>query len=64
MRFAIKPALLLFVIALPSALNANSFEEILKKAAMKNGVLPVERLYYNPDVALVEVGKTLSLIHI
>ncbi len=58
MRFAIRPILLLFVISLPSTLNANSFEEILKKAALENGVLPVDGLYHNPDATLVEVGKT------
>ena len=58
MKFAIRPILLLFVISLPSTLNANSFEEILKKAALENGVLPAERLYHNPDEKLIEPGKT------
>ena len=57
MKFAIKPALLFFIISLPSALNANSFEEILKKAALENGALPVEELYHNPDPALTRIGK-------
>ena len=58
MKFAIRPILLLFVISLPATLNANSFEEILKKAALENGVLPAERLYHNPDERLIELGRT------
>ncbi len=59
MKFAINKLFLpLFILLLPSTLNANSFEEILKKAALENGILPAERLYHNPDETLVELGKT------
>ena len=57
MKFDIKFLALFFLLFLPSITEANSFQNILRKTAIDNGVIPAEKLFDNRDKDLAEIGK-------
>ena len=57
MRFVIRFLVLLLLLSLPSISEANSFQNILRKTALDNGVVPAEQLFDNRDKSLAEIGK-------
>ena len=57
MRFVIRFLVLLLLISLPSITESNSFQNILRKTALDNGVVPAEQLFDNRDKSLAEIGR-------
>jgi cytochrome c peroxidase len=49
--------LVLLLLSSPSTLEANAFQNILRKTAIDNGVIPAEKLFDNRDKDLAEIGK-------
>ena len=57
MKSAIKFLALFLLLSLPSIAETNSFQNILRKTAIDNGVIPAEQLFDNRDRDLAEIGK-------
>jgi cytochrome c peroxidase len=57
MRFVIKFLVFLILLFIPPNLEANSFQNILRKTALDNGILPAKQLFDNRDKSLAEIGK-------
>jgi cytochrome c peroxidase len=57
MKSAIKFLTLFLLLSLPSIAETNSFQNILRKTAIDNGVVPSEQLFDNRDKDLAEIGK-------
>jgi cytochrome c peroxidase len=57
MKSAIKFLTLFLLLSLPSIAETNSFQNILRKTAIDNGVVPAEQLFDDRDKDLAEIGK-------
>ena len=58
MKSVIKLLSLFLLVLLPSIAETNSFQNILRKTAIDNGVIPADQLFDNRDKGLAEVGMT------
>jgi cytochrome c peroxidase len=59
MKFFIKFLALLILLFIPPNIEANSFQNILRKTALDNGIVPAEQLFDDRDKSLAKVGKQL-----